>query len=226
MLAYGVIGDYVDEYLRISETTAMQSLKLFVKVVISLYSDQYLRSPTTNDIARLLEIGERRGFPGMLGSIDCMHWTWKNCPTSWKGMYCDYKCEATIILEAVASYDLWIWHAFFGLPGSNNDINVLEKSFMFTELAQGCAPRVNYSINGHDYTMGYYLVDGIYPQWSTFVKTISAPIGAKKKHFAAAQAFTRKDVECAFRVLQARFAIVRQPARFFKVPDLKDIMKA
>ncbi|KAB1213562.1 hypothetical protein CJ030_MR5G010493 [Morella rubra] len=74
--------------------------------------------------------------------------------------------------------------------------------------------------------MGYYLADGIYPQWSTFVKTISAPIGAKKKYFAAAQESTMKDVECAFGVLQARFAIVRQPARFFKVPDLKDTMKA
>jgi hypothetical protein len=33
----------------------------------------------------------------------------------------------TMILEAVASYDLWIWHAYFGLPGSCNDINVLER---------------------------------------------------------------------------------------------------
>lgn len=30
----------------------------------------------------------------------------------------------TIMLKAVASVDLWIWHAFFGV-GSNNDINVL-----------------------------------------------------------------------------------------------------
>lgn len=28
----------------------------------------------------------------------------------------------TVILEAVASYDLWIWHALLGLPGALNDI--------------------------------------------------------------------------------------------------------
>nr|XP_023874274.1 uncharacterized protein LOC111986818 [Quercus suber] len=120
---------------------------------------EYLRSPNSSDIARLLRVGESRGFPGMLGSIDCMHWKWKNCPSGWKGQYTGHSREPTIILEAVASYDLWIWHAFFGLPGSLNDINVLDHSFIFTKLAQGLAPSVNYSINGHDYTMGYYLAD-------------------------------------------------------------------
>jgi hypothetical protein len=43
MLAYEVTGDYVDEYLRISETTAMMSLKLFAQAVVSFYSDTYLR---------------------------------------------------------------------------------------------------------------------------------------------------------------------------------------
>ena len=67
---------------------------------------------------------------------------------------------------------------------------------------------MNYSINGHDYTMGYYLVDGIYPPWSTFVKTSPAPQGRKRSLFATTQESTRKDVERAFGVLQARFAIV------------------
>ena len=42
----------------------------------------------------------------MLGSIDCMHWKWKNCPSAWKCQYCDHIREPTIILEVVASYDL------------------------------------------------------------------------------------------------------------------------
>jgi hypothetical protein len=35
---------------------------------------EYLRRATVQYVKRLMEIGERRGFPGMLGSIDCMHW--------------------------------------------------------------------------------------------------------------------------------------------------------
>jgi len=145
-----------------------------------------LRLPHEDDTARLLAIGERRGFSGMLGSIDCMHWRWKNYPYEWQGMYKGHVHEPTIILEGVASKDLWIWHAFFGMSGSHNDINVLQQSPLFARLAEGQAPEVHYTINGHDYTMGYYLADDIYPSWATFVKTIPEPQGNKKKYFALA----------------------------------------
>ncbi|XP_047314692.1 uncharacterized protein LOC124918693 [Impatiens glandulifera] len=162
----------------------------------------------------------------MLGSIDCMHWRWKNCPTAWKGMFTGHCHEPTIILEAVASYDLWIWDAFFGPPGSHNDINVLERSHVFSEITSGEGYPVDYSINGHNYNMGYYLADGIYPPWATFVKSIHLPMNRKTKHFTAAQESARKDVERAFGVLQARFAIVRGPARYFDRDTLNKIMMA
>ncbi|XP_013594769.1 PREDICTED: uncharacterized protein LOC106302917, partial [Brassica oleracea var. oleracea] len=52
---------------------------------IQLFGDEYLRRPNEDDLQRLLDVGEVRGFSGMIGSIDCIHWEWKNCPSAWKG---------------------------------------------------------------------------------------------------------------------------------------------
>jgi hypothetical protein len=65
-----------------------------------------------------------------------------------------------VVLEAVADHDLWIWHAFFGMAGSHNDINVLQCLDVFAKLVSGNSPLVDYVINGHHYDKGYYLADG------------------------------------------------------------------
>lgn len=134
----------------------------------------------------------------------------------------------TMILEAVASHNLRIWHAFFfGTAGSQkNDINVLNKSPLFINVLKGKAPRVKYTVNGTQYDMGYYLADKIYPEWAVFVKTILVPQMDEDKLFALMQEGARKDVECAFGVLQSRFDIVRRPARLWKQGDVINIMQA
>uniref|UniRef100_A0A0D2ZU15 Uncharacterized protein n=1 Tax=Brassica oleracea var. oleracea TaxID=109376 RepID=A0A0D2ZU15_BRAOL len=88
--------------------------------------------PTPADLQRLLDVGEYRGFPGMIGSIDCMHWEWKNCPTAWKGQYS---------------------------RGTLNDINVLDRSPVFDDIINGQAPQVTYSVDGREYHLAYYLTD-------------------------------------------------------------------
>ncbi|XP_042942746.1 uncharacterized protein LOC122276922 [Carya illinoinensis] len=64
MLAYGVIKDFIDEYIRIGESTTTKSLKKFCKTMVTVFSDEYLRYPNTDNITRLLAVGEQRGFPG------------------------------------------------------------------------------------------------------------------------------------------------------------------
>ncbi|XP_021851631.2 uncharacterized protein [Spinacia oleracea] len=179
MLAYGLAPDAIDEYLRTGETTSKKSLLHFTQGVIKHFEEDYLRSPTDEDLRRILYQNEMRGFPGMIGSIDCMHWEWKNCPTAWRCQYQGRSEKASLILEAVADQDLWIWHSFF-------------------------------LVNGHEYNMGYYLTDGIYPNWAMFIQGFSRPQLETERLFANRQAHVRKDVERAFGVLQARFAIVRQ----------------
>ncbi|XP_062093490.1 uncharacterized protein LOC133799492 [Humulus lupulus] len=110
--------------------------------------------------------------------------------------------------------------------GSNNDFNMLNQSPLFTDILQGQALRVEFTINGTQYNNGYYLAYGIYPEWGTFVKTIPLPQGEKRKLFARCQEAVRKDIERAFKVLQSHFAIVRGPTRFWQINVLKDIMYA
>ncbi|XP_074346316.1 uncharacterized protein LOC141685089 [Apium graveolens] len=171
ILAYGVGADAVDDYVRIGKSTAIECLKNVVTHIILIFENEYLRKPNSNDVQRLLKMGEARGFPGMMGSIDY-------------------------------------------------------RSPIFDDVLEGRAPEVNYNINGNNYGMGYYLTDGIYPEWATFVKTIPRPQGEKRKLFSKYQEGQRKDFERAFGVLQSRFAVVRSPARFWDKDDLAKIMRA
>ena len=106
-----------------------------------------------------------------------------------------------IILEAIADQSTRIWHAFFGLPGGNNDINVLDRSPIINNLLRGEGSGMSFSVNGNIYPRYYLLADGIYPQWSCFVQSIHMPGDEKRKHFASRQEACRKDVEHCFGVL-------------------------
>nr|KAJ0188431.1 hypothetical protein LSAT_V11C900477690 [Lactuca sativa] len=71
-------------------------------------------------------------FPSIivrLYGIDCMHWARALCPNARCGQYTrGVHREPTIVLEAIPSHDLRMWHAFFGPADANNDINVLDQS--------------------------------------------------------------------------------------------------
>ena len=163
----------------------------------------------------------------MLGSLDYMHWEWAMCPVAWQGQYHrGYKPHPSVILEAAASQDAWIWHTFFGCAGAMNDLNVLGQSPVFDDVYDGKAPECPFQVNGATYKHGYYLGDGIYPEWATFVKSFLYLEDAKRIQFKKAQEAARKDIERAFGVLQKRWSIIVQPAHGWEIGRLRHIMYA
>jgi hypothetical protein len=226
LLCYGVASDAVDEYIRIGESTAAECMKRFCFALVSVYGMEYRRLPTQADMDRWLEINAKRGFPGMFGSLDCTHWVWKNCPMAWHGQHQDKSGKRSIILEAIATQDLWIWHSYVGMPGSNNDINVVDRSPLVGDLLKGAASKASFEVNGKTYNGSYLLCDGIYPSWPIFIKTIAQPQGEKKKHFAKMQEAVRKDVERCFGVLKARFAIICNPCRLWSQEMMQTVWSA
>eukprot|EP00918_Siedleckia_nematoides_P086144 GHVU01189648.1.p1 GENE.GHVU01189648.1~~GHVU01189648.1.p1 ORF type:complete len:440 (-),score=40.95 GHVU01189648.1:153-1472(-) len=225
MLTHGLCADATDEYCRIGESTTLEALSRFCVAVIQRFGEEYLRQPTQQDVEHYMRVNENRGFPGMFGSLDCTHWTWKNCPVALQGQYQDRAGDRSVVMEAVTTGDLWIWHAYIGMPGSNNDLNVMDRSPLLADMMSGNMPSATYTVNGNEYSSAYLLVDGIYPPWSVFQKPISQPQNEKEKVFAKTQEAVRKDVERGFGVLQARFGILATPARTWSSKRLKRTWK-
>ncbi|GJZ71171.1 RNA-directed DNA polymerase, eukaryota [Tanacetum coccineum] len=184
-LAYGTTPDAFDEYLQIAERCSRECLDNFTKCIYILYVEEYLRRPSLEDIEKTYALHEEKhGLLRMLGSIDCMHWDWKNCPKALHGQSKrkDHKYP-TLMLEAVADQRLWIWHAYFGVPREKNNLNVLYGSHLFDDVLADTAPEAPFVVNEITYKKGYHLADGFYPTWPSFVKTFSIARDEKTLRF-------------------------------------------
>ncbi|GKA70617.1 ALP1-like protein [Tanacetum coccineum] len=148
-----------------------------------------------------------------------------NCPVALRAQFCrgDHGSDPFILLEAIAS---WIWHAFFGVSGMNNDVNVLRQSPIFNDLKAGKASDGPFMDNGVSYKMGYYVTDGISPEYSVLMKLISNPGANDNKRIMYKMEYeaARRDVERDFVVLKKKCVILKQPTRGMSLHIITDIM--
>nr|XP_051221420.1 uncharacterized protein LOC127339637 [Lolium perenne] len=100
MPSYGMAADIFDEYLRIGETTCLETMYRLCQPVIDVFGEYYLREPTVEDTRRFLSINKSRGFSDMIGNIYYMQWEWQNCPFRWQGQYNIQVKGCTVILDA------------------------------------------------------------------------------------------------------------------------------
>ena len=229
-LAYGVAAHTFRDYFSMSKSLSLQCCRNFSKKMIELYAAEYLRMVTVDDMKSLNTLhNNKHGVMGMFGSLDCMHVYWKNCPVAWQGQYKGRGGKPSIVLEAIADHHLWFWHASFGYAGTLNNLNILSLSpfvdsltdgtFALLEKNSGVVPFV---IDGEEFSKMFILVDGIYPNYSRFVKSNKTPVTHFEKRFTKWQESCRKDIERAFGVLQGKFRIVANPMYAFNLDYLAE----
>jgi hypothetical protein len=229
-IAYGCSPSAFLDYFQMGEGTARQSLLSLCRIVSedNELASVFLRSMTRADARRISSMHELlHGVPGMLGSLDCMHIYWKNCPVAWQGSQTGKSKKPSIVLEAFADYNLWFWHHSFGWPGSMNDINIWDRSCLLKCFLDGSfASDVDFEfeIGTKTFSRLWLLVDGIYPELSRFVKTIQEPVGRKSTSYALWQESARKDIERAFGVLQRTFHILVRKMEFWYLSDICNVV--
>lgn len=140
VLAYGGTPDRVDEYVRLAKSTIHEAVRRLVAFILHKYQAEYVRAPTTKDLKRILAHNAERGLPGCMGSLDCSHLAWTNCPSAHAGMYKGRHNHPVIVLHTICNEDLWVWHLFAGCPCSNNDVNALSHSPLMAKISKGDRP--------------------------------------------------------------------------------------
>ncbi|XP_022014512.1 uncharacterized protein LOC110914009 [Helianthus annuus] len=110
------------------------------------------------------------------------------------------------------------------MAGANNDIFVLQSSGLFDDVIDGVAPNTSFYANDVEYKYVYYLVDCIYLEWATLVKTLSCPDDEKILYYKKKQESERKDVERAFGVLKKRWSIIAQPSRILEKSKRRNVI--
>jgi len=222
VLAYGEAADRADEYVRLPRSTILLSVKCLVVCIVSKWESTCLRRPNNAELKTILDRNAERGFPGCMGSLDCRHWAWYQCPRDTAGSYQIRKGSRGIIMEAVCDEDLWIWHLFVGAPGSLNHLNVMHQSPLYLDVTAGGWPPRNqsYTLNGTSRTPPYYLVDGIYPRYAFLMSLHPMPSTEEQKVFICLQEAVRKDVERLFGVLTQRLPTALHPGRYRSVKML------
>ena len=137
-IAFGVPPKTFRDYFQMSKTLARDCCINFFRKIRTIYQEEYLRTPTKEDLKSITRLHQSvHNVPGMVGSLDCMHTYWKNCPVAWQGSYRGSKSKPSIVLEAMSDHHLYFWHCAYGYAGTLNDINILNLSPLLESFRDG-----------------------------------------------------------------------------------------
>jgi hypothetical protein len=105
----------------------------------------------------------------------------------------------------------------FGYTGNIGDLNVLNMSPLLDRMVDGTfhqlehdAGVVPFEVIGEEFNKCFILVDGIYPQFSRFIKGIKEPIAPQEKKYSQWRESSRKDVERGFGVAKGTWQFLGQ----------------
>jgi len=79
----------------------LQPLPELMRFFVDAFGHSYLRSPTPEELQRILTRNAERGMPACIGSLDCSHWEWWNCPKAFAGMYQNRHGKRSVVMENV-----------------------------------------------------------------------------------------------------------------------------
>jgi hypothetical protein len=218
VLGRGYCFDGVEELCLISAEVLRVFFHKFCKLFSEANFSVYCSPPTSDeDIAKTVNIYERLGLPGAIGSVDCVHIRWERCPAGERSLHKGKEGFPTLSYEVTVDHTKRIIGATQGHPGARNDKTIVKFDGFVTSIHNGeVYAEVTFTLLDADgaerVEKGLYLiVDGGYHKWRCLqcpFKHTSKPAQALWSKWVES---VRKDVECTFGILKGRFRCLKLP---------------
>jgi hypothetical protein len=221
ILARDNLLDDIGELFNVGKTTAHELFLTFIRNMSGKLLSEYVKVPVGEEFEKLKETYTKLGFPGCIGSIDCTHIAWDNCPVGYTNLNTGKEGYPTVSFEVVADHHRRILNCSNYFFGSASDKNIVRNDpFPVSVLDGTFAEQRNLSFelsmeNGMKMKWDgcYFLSDQGYLRVFGFVDPISTPLSREESLFSEWIESVRKDVECTFGILKSRFRFLRNKVR-------------
>ena len=174
--------------------------------------------PTTDEQFEFV-VGEysARGLPGCVGSIDCVHVGWDQCPNQYHSLYTGKEGFPSVAYEVICTSRKFIQSVSAGHPGSRNDKHIVRTDDSVMQLLEGNGWLQSKAWNSTGPNgkrlqfFGVFLIcDGGYHRWPCLISPVkTGAAGSPVMKWSAKLESVRKDIEGVFGILKKRFRFLK-----------------
>lgn len=206
MLGKGCSWDLLYELSGVSaEVHRKWTLKVLAKFSEEMYP-VYVHGPRNADeIASVTGINAESGFPGCVGSTDCVHIRWEMCPSMWSSAFRKGKNSyASIAYEMTVDHTKRFQASTIGHYGTTSDMTIVKfdgfvTAVRFDKLFTESEFKLQVDDKKWVTEKGLYiLVDGGYHKWRIMQCPLKHTVEVDKSRWSEFAESVRKDVECSF----------------------------
>ena len=164
----------------------------------------------------MMNVYERMGLPGCIGSTDCVHLKWDRCPVGISNVCSGKEGYPTLAYSVTVDHSRKIHASTTSFYGAKNDKSIVRFDKHITDVRDKVVYEdVQYHIyNAAGALMAltgqtWFLCDGGYHKWANMINPMKHPSVRSDRLWSEWMESTRKDVECCFGILKQRFRFLR-----------------
>lgn len=231
ILTRNVTLDDLKEATFISKETHRLFFVNFMKWYSTSVFPHVVKMPTLEEIRNNGAEYESAGFPGCLGSVDCVHMRCRNLAHNLKQTSTGKAKFPSRVFECVTNHRGQILACTRGFYGSVSDKSIVKFDGAMVAVRKGCYAKNEYAIYSRDGELlmvkgAYFICDNGYHKWPTMMEPTKDSNGDQDNFiWSEMNESLRKDVECLFGQMKQEFGILKYGSRFQSLDLIDDIFQ-